>query len=157
MRRIYHGENPMAQATTIKSGKFRVLLGDGDTPIEYAAPCGFTQRSMTLSKGLEEINVPDCDDPDKVDWTGRDATSLSMSINGEGVLASESVETWLDAYDSTDSVPVKVEWEFPAKTITWTGFMHIESIEAGASNGQRATMNVSMQSDGEMARVVTPA
>ncbi|QRM43985.1 phage tail tube protein [Rhizobium sp. BG4] len=147
----------MAKAKTIKGGKFRVLVGNDATPIVYAAPCGFTQRSITLNKGLDEVNVPDCDDPDKIDWLGRDATSLSMSVSGEGVLAEESVETWLDAFDSIESVPVKVEWEFPSKTITWTGAMHIESLEAGAANAGRATLNVSMQSDGEMVRVVTDA
>ncbi|MGU3577096.1 phage tail tube protein [Brucellaceae bacterium C25G] len=146
----------MAQATTIKGGKIKVLIGNSATPIVYTSPCGFTQRSITLNKGLEEVNIPDCEDPDKVDWVGRDATSLSMSISGEGVLASESVDTWLDAFESIDSVPVKVEWEFPAKTITWTGNMHIESMEVGANNGQRATNNVSLQSDGEMVRVVAP-
>ena len=134
----------MAQATTIKGGKIRVLLGNDADPIVYAAPCGFTQRSITLNKGLEEVNIPDCDDPDKVDWVGRDATSLS------------SVDTWLEGFDSIESIPVKVEWEFPAKTITWTGRMHIESMEVGANNGQRATNNVSLQSDGEMVRVTTP-
>lgn len=146
----------MAQATTIKGGRIRVLLGDDSDPIVYTAPCGFTQRSITLNKGLEEVNIPDCYDPDKVDWVGRDATSLSMSISGEGVLASESVDTWLEGFESTESIPVKVEWEFPAKTITWTGRMHIESMEVGANNGQRATNNVSLQSDGEMVRVTTP-
>lgn len=146
----------MATATTIKGGKIRVLLGNDATPIVYAAPCGFTQRSITLNKGLEEVNIPDCEDPDKVDWVGRDATSLSMSISGEGVLASESVDTWIDGFESIDSIPVKVEWEFPAKTITWTGRMHIESMEVGANNGQRATNNVSLQSDGAMVRVTTP-
>ena len=147
----------MAQPTTVKGGKVRVLIGNTATPIGYSAPCGFSQRSITLSKSLEEINVPDCDDPDKVDWVGRDATSLSMAISNEGVLASESVDTWLEAFESIDSVPVKVEWEFPAKTITWTGKMHVENMEVGANNGQRATNNVSMQSDGEMVRVSTPA
>nr|CAD6411116.1 phage tail protein [Rhizobium sp. Q54] len=147
----------MAKATTIKGGKFRVLLGNDAEPIVYTAPCGFTQRSITLNKGLEEVNVPDCDDPDAIDWVGRDATSLSMTISGEGVLASESVETWLDAFDSIDAIPAKVEWEFPTKTITWTGAMHLESVEAGAANAGRATLNVSMQSDGEMVRTVTPA
>ncbi|WP_113474457.1 phage tail tube protein [Brucella intermedia] len=146
----------MAQATTIKGGKIRVLLGNDADPIVYENPCGFTQRSITLTKNLEELNIPDCADPDKVDWVGRDATSLSMSISGEGVLASESVDTWLEAFESIDSVPVKVEWEFPAKTITWTGRMHMESMEVGANNGQRATNNVSLQSDGEMVRVTTP-
>lgn len=146
----------MARATTIQGGKIRILLGNDETPIVYSAPCGFTQRSISFSKGLEEQNIPDCDDPDKVDWIGRDATSLSMSVSGEGVLASESVETWLDAFESVDSIPAKVEWQFPAKKIVWTGRLHIESLEVGANNGQRATQNVSLQSDGEMVRVVTP-
>ncbi|KIQ05021.1 hypothetical protein RU07_02120 [Agrobacterium tumefaciens] len=146
----------MAQATTIKGGKIRVLLGDDADPIIYNSPCGFTQRSITLNKGLEEVQIPDCTDPDKVDWVGRDATSLSMAISGEGVLASESVDAWLEGFESIDSIPVKVEWEFPAKTITWTGRMHIESMEVGANNGQRATNNVSLESDGEMVRVTTP-
>lgn len=149
----------MAAATTTKGGKVRVLLGTpGATPsdpIVYAALCGFTSKSLTLTKGLEEVNVPDCIDPDKVDWVGRDATSLSMSVSGEGVLAQESVEAWLDAWESIDSTPAKVEIEFPAKTITWTGFLHIESFSAEAPNGRRVTSSVSLQSDGEMVRVVS--
>lgn len=146
----------MAEPVTIKGGKIKVLLGNAADPIVYTAPCGFTQRSITLNKGLNEFQIPDCSDPDAVSWQGRDATSLSMSISGEGVLASESVEVWLDAWEDVESVPVKVEWEFPAKTITWTGKMHVESMEVGANNGQRATNNVSLQSDGAMVRTVTP-
>lgn len=145
----------MADPTTIKGGKVKVLLGDAADPIVYAAPCGFSQRTVTLNKGLEEVNLPDCEDPDAVNWIGRDAVSLSMSISGEGVLAQESVETWLDAFDDVESIPVKVEWQFPAKTITWTGRMHVENFEAGAQDGRRVTGNVSLQSDGKMTRVVT--
>jgi hypothetical protein len=143
----------MASPVTIKGGKVRVLLSEDG--INYSAPCGFTSRSISLTKGLEEVNVPDCDDPDSVDWVGRDATSLSMSVSGEGVLAQSSAEAWLDAWEDVESVAVKIEWEFPLKTITWTGRMHIESMETTANNGQRVTMSVSMQSDGEMNRVVT--
>jgi len=141
----------MAQPTTIKGGKVLVKLGSG-SPLTYEAPCGFTQRSLTLAKNLEEVNIPDCDDPDQVDWVGRDATSLSMSVSGEGVLAAESVETWLAAWEDVESVPVQIDIVFPANTITWVGYMHVESIEIGANNGQRVTANVSLQSDGEMVR-----
>lgn len=147
----------MAQPTTVRGGKIRVLLGNSATPIVYSAPCGFTQKTITLTKALEEVQLPDCLDPDQVNWLGRDATSLSMGISGEGVLALESTETWLEAWENVESVPAKVEWEFPAKTITWTGRMHVETLEVGAPNGRRVTQNVSMQSDGEMKRVVTPA
>jgi len=147
----------MASATRIKGGKVRVLLGNDANPIVYSAPCGFTSKTLTFTKGLEEVNVPDCDDPDAVDWVGRDATSLSMSISGEGVLAAQSVDTWLDAFHEVESTPVKVELEFPAKTITYTGRMHVESMEATAPNGRTVTSNISMQSDGEMVRTAAPS
>jgi predicted secreted protein len=147
----------MADPTTIRGGMVRVLLGNSASPIAYAAPCGFSQRTVTINKGLEEVNIPDCDNPDAVNWLGRDATSLSMSISGEGVLAEESVDTWLEAAEDVESVPVKVEWEFPTKTITWTGRVHVASFEAGAQDGRRVTGNVSMQSDGKMVRTSTPA
>ncbi len=147
----------MAKPTTLRGGKVRVLLGNDDSPVAYTAPCGFTSKSITLSKGLEDVQMPDCDNPDEVDWIGRDAVSLSMAVNGEGLMAQESVETWLDAWESVESVPAKIEWEFPAKTITWTGSVHVETVEANAPNGRRVTSNISIQSDGEMVRVVTPA
>ncbi len=142
----------MAEATTIKGGKVKVQLGNSAQPIVYTAPCGFTQRSVSINKSLEEVSIPDCEDPDAMNWLGRDATSLSMTVGGEGVLAVESVDTWMTALDSENSVPVKVIWEFPAKVITWTGKMHIESFEVGAEDKKRVTATVSMQSDGKMVR-----
>jgi len=147
----------MVAATRIKGGKVKVLLGNDANPIVYTAQCGFTSKSITITKGLEEVNIPDCDDPDKVDWVGRDASSLSMAISGEGVLAEQSAEVWFAAVEDVDSVPVKVEMEFPSKTITWTGRMQVESVGATAPNGQTVTSEISMQSDGEMVRTTTPA
>lgn len=144
----------MTQPTTIKGGKVRVLLDPAGSG-SYAAPCGFTSKSVTFSKGLEETNIPDCDDPDAVDWVGRDATSLSISVSGEGVLAYESQDTWLDAWENVESVAAKIEIEFTASTITYTGNMHVESLEMGAPNGRRVTLNVSIQSDGEMVRTAS--
>jgi hypothetical protein len=141
----------MTQPTTIKGGKVRVLLDLAGTG-SYVAPCGFSSKSLTFSKGLEEVPLPDCDDPDTVNWLGRDAVSLSIAVSGEGVLAVESGETWLDAWESVESVAAKIEIEFPATTITYTGRMHVETLEMGAPAGRRVTNNVSMQSDGEMVR-----
>ena len=113
----------MAAPTTARFGKFKILLGDGADPENYTAPCGFTSKSMQLTKNLTEVNLPDCDDPDAVAWVGRDAQSLSAQVSGEGVLNSESVDKWLAAFESVESIGVKVIIEFPAKTITWTGKM----------------------------------
>lgn len=151
----------MAQPVTTKGGKFRVLLGTPGAlpadPITYAAPCGFLSKTLTLTKGLEEFSLPDCTDSTKVPWLGQDAVSLSMAVSGEGVLAAESVEDWLDAWEDTDSVPVKVEIEFPDKTITWTGYFQVSTLTMGHPSAQgRVTNNVEMASDGEMVRAVTP-
>ncbi|MBY3333746.1 phage tail tube protein [Rhizobium ruizarguesonis] len=145
----------MAQPSTARFGKFRIMLGNSADPIVYAAPCGFTSKSLTLTKDLTDVTLPDCDDPDAVAWVGRDASTLSASVSGEGVLASESVETWLDAWENVESVPVKIEIEFPAKTITWTGLMHVSSLNPSTEQGGRVTMSVEMQSDGELVRTVS--
>lgn len=140
----------MADATTIKGGKVRILLGSGSGPIVYAAPCGFSSKSVTLNKALEDSPGVSCDEPDAVQWLLRDATSLSMTVSGEGVLATESIDTWLDAWKSIESIPAKIEIEMPATTLTFTGNLHVESIEWGAPNGRRVTANINMQSDGAM-------
>lgn len=142
----------MAAPTTARFGKFRVLLGDSASPIVYTAPCGFTSKSLTLTKNLQDINLPDCDDPDAPAWVGRDVQSLSAAIAGEGVLAAESVSEWLDAFESVDSVPARVEIEFPTITYVYTGLMHVAEMALGAEQGGRVTNNVSMQSDGELVR-----
>lgn len=142
----------MAPPVTARFGKFRVLLDLAGLGT-YSAPCGFTSKSLTLNKSLSEVSLPDCDDPDLPITLGRDVESISASISGEGVLAASAVDTWLDAYESTTSVAVKVEIEFSTGTVTWTGLFHIESLEMGAEQGGRVTLNVSMQSDGALTRV----
>lgn len=142
----------MAQATVIKGGKVYVFIGDNSDPTVYSKPCGFTSRSVTLSKNLEEVNIPDCDDPDKVDWVGRSATSLSMEIKGEGVLAVESFDIWLKTWENHGSSLVKIEFHLPNSIISWKGKMQASNLEIGASNGQTVTLNVSLSSDGEMVR-----
>lgn len=142
----------MAQATTIRGGKVRILLGTGTAPTVYTAPCGFTSRALTFTKGLEESIVPNCKNPDRIDWLGRDATSLGISVSGDGVMSYESIDVWDAAFQTRESVLARIEIEWPAKTIAWTGKVQVDSLEIGAPNGTRVTLSVSMQSDGEFIR-----
>lgn len=144
----------MVKPTTIKSGKLRVKLGDGASPEVFTAPCGFTSKSFVRSKTLNEVNVPDCDDPDAPANVERDVASLSWTITGQGVLAAEAIETWDSFYESTESRNVMIEEEFPAPIgiVTYTGLAHLESLEHGAELGQRVTINVTLQSDGDLIR-----
>lgn len=140
----------MAQPITARFGRFRILLDLAGTGT-YSAPCGFTSKTFTQNKSLSEVSLPDCDDPDAPIVLGRDVESISFSVSGEGVLAASSLPVWQEAYRSTESVAVKIEIEFSTGTMTWTGNMHIESLEIAGEQGGRVTLNVSMQSDGDMA------
>jgi predicted secreted protein len=140
----------MAKPVTARFGAFTVSLSDGNSPAVFTAPCGFTSKSLSLTKSLSEITIPDCDDPDAPSWVGRDVESLSAEVSGEGVLAAEAVPTWQAAFESTASIEVQIDIEFSSGTLTYTGFMHLESLEITAEQGGRVQMSVSLQSDGEL-------
>src|SRR5690348_6760597 len=112
----------MAKPTTVRFGKFLIKLATPATPTVFTAPCGFTSKSLALSKNLEEVNIPDCDNPDDPAWVGRDVSSLSAAVTGDGVLAEESVELWLNAFNSTDPYPVEIELVLSGTaSMIWTG------------------------------------
>ncbi|WP_336747759.1 phage tail tube protein [Aureimonas altamirensis] len=138
----------MAQPTTLKFGGFRVLLGNGATPEVFSKPCGFMQNSFVRTKELSEVVIPDCDDPDAMAHTARDARSLSASISGSGVLAKSAYPAWKAAYESSDSVNCKVEFVWEDATDTITQRFHLSSLEISADYGDRVQISVQMESDG---------
>lgn len=126
-------------------------------PITYAAPCGFSSKSFTLTKNLQEIDIPDCDDPDAVAWIGRDAQNLSATISGNGVAAAESVPAWNDAWKNVESVPAMVEIEFATGTLTYEGLFQVDSLAFTAEQAARVQLAVTMQSDGALTDTWVPA
>lgn len=146
----------MATPTTARFGKMLVELGTG-SPLSYAAPCGFTSKGVTLSKNLQEVNIPDCDDPDAPIWVGRDVLSQSCTITGDGVAAAESVPDWDDASMSTDSIPMRVSIEFEGVgTKTITGNFHVDSEAFASAQGGRVTLAINAVSDGAVVAAWTP-
>lgn len=138
----------MAQPTTARPGKMRILLGNGATPTEvFTAPCGLTSKSLTVNKDFGEVAIPDCDDPDAPLWMSRDVSTISISVDGEGLLAAESEEVWNDANFSTESVNSRIEIEFTTGTRIFAGAFHV-TCSVSAQQGQRVSVSVSLVSDG---------
>lgn len=142
----------MAQAKVFNYSGIRVLLGDGATPEVFSAPCGFTERSLTLSKSLGEINIPDCSNEDVASWVGRDVISKSASLTGSGVLDADALTVWRNAFTTSDaSKSARMElYRDGAKVGHFQGKFHVESFEIGGSQGQKASISVTLQSDGEV-------
>lgn len=141
----------MAQATTKAFGKgIVVLLGDGATPEVFTAPCGITERGFTLSKELQETQVPDCQDEDAPSWTERDAVSRSASINSSGVMAVESLPAWRTAFAANTSRSFRVfnDGNSAAGGGHWAGKFHISSLEFSSAKGGRVELSIQAESDG---------
>lgn len=139
----------MAQAETVRFSGLRVLLGDGADPESFGMPCGLTERSFNRSKEMGESNVPDCTDEEGASFIERDVTSKSAAINGSGMLDVTALDTWEDFWNSDTSKNVRVEiWRNSVKRGHWAGKFHLESLEIGATKGERASVTVALQSDG---------
>lgn len=124
--------------------------------ITYAAPCGLTTKNLAISKNLQEVDIPDCDDPDAPSWIARDVQNLSITISGDGVAAAESVPSWNDAAISTASVPMRVEIVFTTGRKIFTGLFVVDNLTFGAEQGGRVTLSFNAQSDGQIADSWTP-
>lgn len=86
----------MAQAKTLKFAQQLLMLGDGATPEEFAAPCGFTSLNLTVNIETNSVNVPDCADPDLPAWLVSDEVSKQMVLGGSGVLDTDAMQDWRD-------------------------------------------------------------
>lgn len=142
----------MALAKVFNYSGIKVLLGDGASPEVYTSPCGFTERALTLSKSLGDVNIPDCSDEDIASWVGRDVISKSASISGSGVLDSDALTAWQTFFATDASKSARLELRRGGvKVGHWSGKFHLENLAVTGSQGQKATVSVSLQSDGEVA------
>jgi predicted secreted protein len=146
----------MTLPTTLKGSKVRVLVGNGATPETFGAPCGLNQRGITFNKNMNEISIPDCDDPDLVNWLGREADTLSASISGQGLLAQEAESTWWTWFSSSTSRNVRLEFynDAGSRQFYFSGKFHLSSFEIGATRGERSTVTIAAESDGTITRTV---
>lgn len=84
----------MAQAKTLKFAQQLLMLGDGESPEVFAAPCGFTSLNLSVNIETASVNVPDCDDPDLPAWLQSDEVSKQMVVGGSGVIDTDALQDW---------------------------------------------------------------
>lgn len=138
----------MAKPVTISASKLLIQLGDGASPEVFTAPCGLTTKGITFTKNMNDITVPDCDDPDAAAWVERGVVSLSAAISGNGVLAMEAQNTWLAAYQNTSSVNTRVLLTEATYGGHFEGKFHLSTLTENGALGDKVQVTVALDSDG---------
>ena len=145
----------MARPTTIPFKDFILKIGDGETPEVLGKPCGLTSQGLNFTKETNEVQVPDCDDPDLAAATERAVTATSATFTGEGILAAEFLPDWWDFYNYNGSRNCTIELVSTVNGGTWAGKFILTGFNVTANLGEKVGVAVEMLSDGVI--TFTPA
>lgn len=143
----------MAKPTTFPFGEFFIVVGDGDSPEVFAAPCGLTSKAFNQTSNTQDTTVPDCDDPDAPAFIERAVDSQTAEISGSGVLAKEAFDAvWQPWFAS--AMPKNCRIGLGAIPDVSTGAYYegafiLSQFNMTASRGQKVNVEVTMVSDGE--------
>jgi hypothetical protein len=144
----------MAKPITSRSSQFIIRLGDGGSPETFTAPCGLSTKGITFSKETNEINVPDCDDPEAPAWVERATVSLSATVTGDGILAMNDLDTWIAFNESTASRNAQIDLDVDAPNTAmggmWTGKFLMTSFAVTAEVGSKLAVAIELTSDGQI-------
>lgn len=146
----------MAPPITVKSGKMLILIGDGATPTEgFTAPCGLNTKGFTLSANSNEVQVPDCDDPDAPAWIERAVATMTGQITGAGVMAKESFTLWRDWALSGQTKNARVQIDEPGMGY-YAGRFLLSNFALSAELGNKIQVDVTLDSDGAITWTTVP-
>lgn len=143
----------MVAPTTYKGSSIALFIEDTANPGTYIRPCGLNDHSFNFTKNLNEVNVPDCDDPDLPAWVERETESVDFSGSGSGILAAEAVDQWWAAFANTSSILGRAYIGKPDNITNgrfWAGNFHITGFEVTGQRGQKALITTQFASDGEL-------
>jgi hypothetical protein len=144
----------MAKPRTLSFGKFTISISGGDSPDNWIAPCGFTQKALSIDSETSDFNLVDCDSPEAPAWVTRAVTALSASVTGQGVMAMASLATWRNwALSGLEkNIRVTIDDTLANGGGYWQGPAILQTLGnsvALGSDGNKTQQSVSMVSSGE--------
>lgn len=143
----------MAQAKAIRGVKILVKIGDGGSPETFTHNCSINDaRSFQITAQTNDVNVPDCDDPDLIAWIEREKVSVGGTINGAGVTNTPDVQFFFNYVKDPDPRNVRVVFDVPGPDGggyfegAWLG----ADFQVSGQRGQKSDCTITMQSTGEI-------
>lgn len=143
----------MAQAKTAKGTKLLIKIGDGGSPEAFTHNCSINgARSFQLQSQTNDVNVPDCDDPDLIAWIEREKVSLGATVQGAGVLNTEDLEFFYNFASSTDPKNMRIVVDVPGADGGgyFAGAFLCTDFQVSGDRGQKTDFSVTLVSSGEV-------
>lgn len=145
----------MAEAKTVRGSQLLIKVGDGGDPEQFSHPCSINaERGLSKSAETRNNNVPDCDDPEGIVWTGTEKSSLSATITGSGTLHAPDQDLFDDWFESPDAKNVKVFTNITGANggRIYSGKFHLTQFEITGNNGETVQCRITLVSSGAVTR-----
>lgn len=150
----------MALAQTVKAGSFTLRFRTGPGPtFTFTEPCGFKERSLTITASTTETDVPDCADPTLPGWMEREVSTISAEINGSGVFnkaVHDAAREWMLSGERRE-VELVFAGNLAAGGGKYTGMMILTSLGIASPYREVLTAEVTAQSAGVLTWVPAAA
>lgn len=101
----------MAQIDPIRFGDIVAMLGDGDTPEVFTAPCGVTSINWTTSTNTNDEDLPDCENNDAVGYQSPTVVSIGDQVQLQGFVDADSHDAWLAKIRSGEAGNVRLVYD----------------------------------------------
>lgn len=152
----------MALPRTINFAQVTILLGNGASPEVFAQPCGMTSKAISFDGKSSSVIVPDCDNPLAAAWEDKAVSALSGQVQGEGIVSMADLATWVNWFASGADKNVQIWFNLPNAQGGgyWSGAAILSKLDFDtklASEGNRATLKFTIESDGAWPWTNNPA
>lgn len=142
----------MAQPKIIRGTYFSLMLGDGGSPETFTALCGISTRSFTHTSNTSDQYTRDCADPKDKPVRNLIVTGELWSLSGSGSLNRTNLEA-IQAADDGQTHDWRYLFTEPSDDLVYQGFYAgpgiITSFKITSDDGTFATIDISIESDGE--------
>lgn len=142
----------MALVKTLAGSQLLVQIGDGASPEVFAADCLInTDRGIQFQSETNRQTVPDCDAPEDPGWSELTVDGLSATITGAGMLHTTSTPDWDDWFRSGASKNVRVKLNGVVLANGggyWAGAFKLTGWEVSGTRKEKATVSITLESDG---------
>lgn len=148
----------MADVNFVEFSQFQILIGDGATPEVFTPRCTInTERSFTITPNYNDIEIPDCDDPDLPSAIFKRATSVTGEVSGSGVMEADDAEFFSEwaLSGAAKNVKVIVGTSDAGRQYTFAG--RCGPFSPSVSKNNVVNAEVSIMTDGRITSAAVPA